>query len=71
MAPNCACLRPGFIGTAHRYNAEIRTAFTIAADGATALCFGLSGITLGEATQIAEACEEIGEWSVESFRVTV
>jgi hypothetical protein len=62
-------LRPGFIGTSHQYIAEIRTAFTIAADGTTALCFELSGVTPGQATQIAEACEEIDEWSVESFRV--
>jgi hypothetical protein len=66
-----ARLRPGFIGTAHRYIAEIRTAFTIAADGTMALCFELSGITLRESTQIAEACEEIEEWSVESYQVTV
>jgi hypothetical protein len=64
-------LRPGFDGTVHRYYAEIRTAFTIAADGTVVQCFEVSGVTLEQATRIAAACEDIEEWSVDSFQTII
>jgi hypothetical protein len=64
-------LKLGFCGTAHRYYAEIHTAFTIAADGTVAQCFEVSGVTPEEATRIAAACDEIDEWSVDSFQSIV
>ncbi len=64
-------LRPGYRGTAHRYYAETQTAFTIAADGTTARCFEVCGLTLDEARRIAEACDEIEEWSLEPFQAIV
>jgi gamma-glutamylcysteine synthetase len=64
-------LRHGFCGIAHRYYAEIRTAFTIAADGTVAQCFEVSDVTLAEATRIAAACDDIDEWSVDSFQAII
>jgi len=64
-------LRRGYRGIAHRYYAETRTAFTIVADGTTAQCFEIVGLTPEQAKRIAEACDEIEEWSVETFRAIV
>jgi hypothetical protein len=64
-------LKPGFDGNLHRYYHEIRTAFTIAADGTVAQCFEVSGITPEQARRIADGCEEIEEWSVDSFQSIV
>jgi|SRR5580658_3501493 hypothetical protein len=64
-------LRRGYRGVTHRYYAETQTAFTIVADGTTARCFEVVGLTSEEAKRIAEACDEIEEWSVESFQAIV
>jgi hypothetical protein len=56
---------------AYRYYADIRTAFLIGADGTTAQCFKLTGITQLEAVRIAAAFSEIKKWSLESFQTIV
>jgi hypothetical protein len=64
-------LRRGYRGVVHRYYADTRTAFTISADGTIAQCFEVCEVTPQEALQIAEACDEIEEWSVRAFQATI
>src|ERR1700691_1709956 len=56
-------LRRGYRGIAHRYYAETRTAFTIVADGTTAQCFEIVGLTPVEAMRIAAMRSRSGRLS--------
>ena len=64
-------LRPGYEGSAQRYTAETRSLVTVAADGEIAACYTVSGVSVQEAATITAECEDIDEWSIESFRAAV
>jgi len=53
------------------YDDESRTARFVSSDGAVAMCFTVTDITIDQAEMIATECDALLEWSNDAFRKAV